>query len=86
MKSNKPEKNTKQEVEVIRKETILPCGCKYQLEKDWGYDLQKRVPPPKHWEGIGWGSLETVNKVLRGRTFKALVRCRGCGAELIREY
>lgn len=70
---------------IAQQRTIRPCGCSYQRKKDWGYHLWKRVPGSP-WEALGGGSLEAVNNALKNRAFKALVKCQGCGAEMLRDY
>lgn len=64
---------------------LVACLCDYQSKKDWGYSLFIRSEP-EYWRPLGHGSIETINKALSFLEPKALVKCRGCGAELLREY
>lgn len=63
--------------------SLRPCRCRYQQEKDWGYETME-------WRG-GWVSIAAgVNlgdaAVAAARCKRGvLVRCLGCGAELLRQ-
>jgi hypothetical protein len=62
------------------------CLCKYQREKSWGYQLMQWVGGRKSWKHLGNAThLEEVE--IYARDYETvLVRCNGCGADVLREY
>jgi hypothetical protein len=60
------------------------CGCKYQREAKWGYEVQKWVGGKKFWEFVAKVTyIEDAARAASDYPF-VLVRCRGCGAEIKR--
>lgn len=73
------------EVPTVRTR-LQVCKCRYQQEKNWGYSIHKYVGGRKYWRGIGHTtSLETAEAIIASLPV-ALVRCNGCGGELLREH
>jgi hypothetical protein len=65
---------------------VRRCHCEYQKQKAWGYNLQKWVGGRKSWKEIGNATHpEDVEKYAQ-RFDTVLIRCNGCGADIVREY
>jgi hypothetical protein len=67
---------------------VSRCRCKYQAEKSWGYHLWKWVGGRKSWKGLGSAThIEHVVKYAAQKKLPTiLIKCNGCGNEMIREY
>lgn len=66
---------------------VSGCNCEYQHAKPWGYQLWKRVDEGgEYWETMGRGSLSQIQKAVMKIDRPVLVKCRGCGCEMLREY
>jgi len=60
------------------------CECKYQKEKNWGYEIQKWVGGAKSWKFVAnvRRFQDAIGAALAHQY--VLIRCRGCGSELKR--
>lgn len=62
------------------------CDCTYQkANHNWGYEIQKWIGGKKSWKFV-----TNVTKIQECRLAEqqipyVLIRCRGCGSELIRK-
>jgi len=65
---------------------VSGCDCEYQHAKPWGYQLWRRGTGDEYWETVGRGALSTVKKAAEKIDAPILVKCRGCGREMLREY
>jgi len=67
---------------------IPHCKCSYQAEKAWGYSLHKRVGGSVSWKWLPVGSAITHEDIEKNaRPFPiVLIRCNGCGADMVREH
>lgn len=76
--------NQPAEVPAPRKR-LQACRCRFMAEKNWGYDIQKYVGGHKYWKPIGCApTIETAEAIIA--SYRAvLVRCNGCGKELLRD-
>jgi hypothetical protein len=67
---------------------VRRCRCKYQTSSGgaWGYNLQKWGGGHESWEEIGNAThLDDVERYAQ-RFETVLIRCNGCGADIVREY
>ena len=64
---------------------VSGCRCEYQEAKPWGYQLWKRSDGDEYWESVGRGALSTVRNAAAKIDAPILVKCRGCGREMLRE-
>lgn len=67
---------------------VRRCHCRYQAEKSWGYDLFEWVGGRNSWKKHGKATHpEDVVKYAADKGLKTiLIRCRGCGSDVLREY
>ena len=67
---------------------VRRCWCKAQSEKALGYDLCEWVGGRKSWKNHGGATYpEDIVKYASDKRLKTiLVRCNGCGADVLREY
>lgn len=67
---------------------VSRCQCKYQAEKSWGYHLWKWVGGRKSWKGLGstTHSEDVVKYAAEKKLPTILIKCNGCGSEMLREY
>lgn len=64
---------------------VRPCGCHYQREKPWGYEIQKWIGGRKSWRFVSSHKTAEGAQAAAERYPFVLIRCRGCGAEQVRE-
>jgi hypothetical protein len=67
---------------------VRRCRCRYQAERAWGYDLCEWIGGRKSWKNHGKATHpEDVVKYASDKGLKTiLIRCNGCGADVLREY
>lgn len=64
--------------------TMRQCLC--GKADEFGYDIQKAVRPPKFWSWQASAKkFGQIRAIIAKHNF-VLVRCNGCGSELLREH
>ncbi len=63
-----------------------PCKCRYQRKKNWGYDVQRYTGNATYWNFVGTARDVSEAKIMAEGFRTVLIRCNGCGSDMVREY
>lgn len=65
---------------------MTPCNCRYMKAKNWGYHIAVFIGGRRYWRAVGNAkNLDEVREII-APIATVLVRCNGCGSDILREY